>query len=128
MLGTLRVKSNPFCCKLQGSAGLKTRSSLNGLRVALVAVVGLVVGLVVAVIVIQVGRVVGRVVAVVGLVVGRVVGCVVGLVVGVGVVGVWFGSHTMLPPQELHNKRRDLLESVHLLERALHFLLDDQYQ
>ena len=66
-------------------------------------------------------------VAVVGLVVGRVVGLVV-WVVGVGVVGVWFGSHTMLPPQELHNKRRDLLESVHLLERALHFLLDDQYQ
>ena len=53
----------------------------------------------------------------------------VGVVVGVvGVVGVRLGSQTMLPPQELHNTRRPVLDSVHLLERALHLLLEDQYQ
>ena len=72
------------------------------------------------------------VVAVVGVVVGVVgVVTVVGVVavVGVvGVVGVRLGSQTMLPPQELHNTRRPVLDSVHLLERALHLLLEDQYQ
>ena len=80
------------------------------------------VGLVVALVMIHVPRVL-----VVGGVVGLVV-TVVGVVVGVGVVGVALGSHTMLPPQELHNTRRPVLDSVHLLERALHLLLEDQYQ
>ena len=53
----------------------------------------------------------------------------VGIVVGVvGVVGVRLGSQTMLPLQRLHNSRRPVLGSVHLLERALQLLLEDQYQ